>query len=134
MSPIKHIFVVALITIFTTSCGENKSNNASAPQAEGAAVKQEAVDPAKLYFEAVSLRDGTDGKTVDKEKALAIFKQLADMGDSNAMFFVGVMYENGESVPVDQNKALEWLEKSAKAGNGAAPERIKQLKAKMKKK
>jgi hypothetical protein len=37
------------------------------------------------------------------------FKELAEQGDPEAQFALGVMYDNGLGVPKDYQKAVYWL-------------------------
>lgn len=41
----------------------------------------------------------------------------AELGDPNAMFFLGVMYHFGRYVDPNDKKALQWLQQSAAKGN-----------------
>lgn len=41
---------------------------------------------------------------------------LADMGNDEAQFGLGVMYENGDGVPQDYRQAAVWYRKSAEQG------------------
>jgi uncharacterized protein len=42
---------------------------------------------------------------------------LANKGDAEAQYHVGMMYNNGIGTPQDPNKAFGWFEKSAAAGD-----------------
>jgi hypothetical protein len=48
--------------------------------------------------------------------ALKILLPAAEAGDANAQNIVGAAYENGNGVPQDATKALEWYEKSVAQG------------------
>lgn len=125
---IKLLFAVSIASLLM-GCGEKNtsatSNNATGTE-QTAAPAVNKMDPAEMYTRAAQLRD--DWKTAE---ALELFTQAADMGERDSMFMLGIMYENGESVPVDEQKAIELLTKSAQLGNGSAPARLKALKAKM---
>ncbi len=43
-------------------------------------------------------------------------KQMAEKGDSEAQYKLGVLYENGEGVPQDHADAFKWYRVSAEAG------------------
>ena len=140
MNKIYTLIYAAIIASLLVGCGKKSENAApstgSAPAAttESAQAAAPAVDNAALFYEqGRELRDGLKG-VVDKAKAFELFSKSAELGNSGAMFFVGVMYANGESVHVDEQKALEWLEKSDKGGCGAAAPYMKELKARMAKK
>ena len=53
----------------------------------------------------------------DYEKALEIFRPLAEQGDSDAQATMGIMYEFGRGVPIDKKVAMEWYIKAAMQGN-----------------
>lgn len=82
-----------------------------------------------IFEKAKAFYSGSNG-VLDKAKAFELFTQAANLGNSGAMFFVGVMYAQGEYVAVDKQKALAWFEKSIAAGSDAAVPWIKELKAK----
>ena len=135
MNKSRGLFFAVLITSLFMGCSK-KSENSTATEPGTSSPSIETAQPVTvnadtMYTEARDLRDGTNTVAVDKAKAFELFTKSAELGNAGAMFFLGVMYENGESVPVDNQKALEWLEKSDKGGCGAAPVRIKELKAKM---
>ena len=74
------------------------------------------VVPAWADFQA-----GMDAKNRgDFAKALREWRPLAEQGDAQAQFYLGVLYENGDGIPPDYGKAREWYEKSAAQGNANA--------------
>jgi len=61
---------------------------------------------------------GMDAKNRgDFARALRELRPLAEQGDAQAQFYVGMLYENGDGVPTDYVKAREWYEKSAFQGH-----------------
>ncbi len=58
-----------------------------------------------------------DGKPQD---AAALFRQAADLGDTNAMLELGESYANGEGISKDDLEALRWFLRAAGGGNTAA--------------
>ena len=56
----------------------------------------------------------------------AIGKRRAAAGSDGAMNGLGVIYDHGEGVPQDYQKAREWYEKAA-GGNTNAQQRLKTL-------
>ena len=46
--------------------------------------------------------------------------KLAAAGNAEAQYRIGVIYENGDGVPKDMKKAVEWYQKAAEQGNAAA--------------
>lgn len=53
----------------------------------------------------------------DYAQAVAIWRPLAEKGDSDAQFNLGQAYRLGRGVTVDLATAQSWLEKAAKAGH-----------------
>ena len=58
-----------------------------------------------------------DGKPQD---AATLFRQAADLGDTNAMQELGESYANGEGISKDDLEALRWFLRAAGGGNTAA--------------
>lgn len=52
---------------------------------------------------------------------------VAEAGDANSMFNLGVMYANGEGVAKDDAEAVRWYRKAADLGNRHAIRRLKGL-------
>jgi hypothetical protein len=53
-------------------------------------------------------------------KSLADLRKLADQGDADAQWQMGVRYHNGEGVPHDDAQAMQWFLRAAEQGNVAA--------------
>lgn len=64
------------------------------------------------FWLGANFRDGTLFKKDDAE-AFKLFSAAAEQGQQGAQWFLGVMYEHGESVPVDLEKARHWYTQSA---------------------
>ena len=56
----------------------------------------------------------------DYVTALRLWRPLADQGDADAQYNLGVMYNNGDGVPQDYAEAMKWHRKAADQGNGNA--------------
>ena len=52
--------------------------------------------------------------------ALKNFKPLAEQGNANAQFNLGLMYNYGHGVPQDYKQAVYWYKKSTEQGNAKA--------------
>jgi len=52
--------------------------------------------------------------------ALRLWRPLADRGDADAQYNLGVMYNNGDGVRQDYAEALKWHRQAAAQGNGNA--------------
>ena len=51
------------------------------------------------------------------EKALPLLEKAAREGDSDAPFYLGIMYDDGKGVEKDENISFHWFETAAKNGN-----------------
>src|SRR5690606_13747029 len=104
------VFTAAFLTV---ACGDNPdSTPGNAPPA--AIQAPSTVDASALHRDALRVREAGDFA-----KAFDLFNQAATAGDRDAMFFLGVMYEHGESVDVNYEKAIEWYTKSDALGCGS---------------
>jgi TPR repeat protein len=56
----------------------------------------------------------------DYATALRLWRSLAEQGDADAQYNLGVMYSNGDGVPRDYAEAMKWHRKAAEQGNGNA--------------
>jgi TPR repeat protein len=56
----------------------------------------------------------------DYVTALRLWRSLAEQGDADAQYNLGVMYSNGDGVPRDYAEAMKWQRKAAEQGNGNA--------------
>ena len=64
------------------------------------------------------LQAGKDAYNVgDYETALKEFRPLAEQGDADALFYLGVMYERGKGVTQDYKEALKWYRLAATQGD-----------------
>jgi putative methionine-R-sulfoxide reductase with GAF domain len=52
--------------------------------------------------------------------SLADMQRLADNGDADAQWQMGVRFHNGEDVPRDDAQAMQWFQRAAEQGNVAA--------------
>ena len=52
--------------------------------------------------------------------SLADVRKLADQGDAEAQWQMGVRYHNGEDVPQDDVQAMQWFLRAAEQGHVAA--------------
>lgn len=65
------------------------------------------VDEACLYLR------GGQGVSADLPKAFSLFSSAAKAGDPHAAYYLGMMYQNGMSVPRDAKAAAQWLQFAA---------------------
>jgi hypothetical protein len=78
--------------------------------------------------EPVSGQSATDHSSADQRsteqrapaKSLADLRMLADQGDADAQWQMGVRYHNAEDVPHDDAQAMKWFLRAAEQGNVAA--------------
>jgi len=78
-----------------------------------------------LFLSSIACASVEDGLKAYKNKnyshAFRIFKKNANKGDADAALYLGVMYNEGTSPSIDNNKALKWFKFSAENGNAIAP-------------
>ena len=58
----------------------------------------------------------------DYATALRLWRPLADRGDADAQFNLGIAYNNGDGVPKDYARAYMWFSLAAAAGDPTAAE------------
>ena len=62
--------------------------------------------------------EGIEAYTIgDFPKAIAEFQALADQGDIEGQYFLGLFYHNGFGVKRDQAESLKWFLKAAQQGD-----------------
>ena len=62
--------------------------------------------------------EGIEAYTIgDFPKAIAEFQALADQGDIDGQYFLGLFYHNGFGVKRDQAESLKWFLKAAQQGD-----------------
>ena len=54
------------------------------------------------------------------ERAFPLLKEDAEKGKAQAQFYFGQLYEEGNIVKMDEQKALIWYQKAAEQNNGDA--------------
>lgn len=62
-------------------------------------------------------------------RALELFEKEAAKGSTDAMCYLGKMYEKGYGCRKNMSRALEWYEKASGAGNSEADRNVKRLQA-----
>ena len=63
---------------------------------------------------------GTNGYPLNQKKAFDFFSRSAELGLSEAMNYLGVMYQRGENVMQNYKTAADWYSKAIQADNGNA--------------
>jgi TPR repeat protein len=71
--------------------------------------------PVKNYNDAIALLEKGDRKTAHE-----IFVLLSDQGDDRAQYQLGQMYDYGQGVDHNIDKAVYWYERASAAGNKQA--------------
>ena len=64
--------------------------------------------------------DATLAAPRPQPKPLPELRKLADQGDADAQWQMGVRYHNGDDVPHDDAQAMQWFQRAAEQGNVAA--------------
>lgn len=75
---------------------------------------QEAI---KTYNEGYYYYTGTNSHPRDHQKALAYFMRAAQLGVSEAMNYLGIMYEAGDCVEKNPTRAAQWFAKGITTNN-----------------
>jgi hypothetical protein len=73
--------------------------------------------------QAVPVQQTGDRSLADQRaqaKSLPELRKLADQGDADAQWLMGVRYHDGEGVPQDDAQAMQWFLRAAEQGNVAA--------------
>ena len=77
------------------------------------------VDPAVIYEQAYKFDSG-EGVPRDSAKAVAMYRQAASLGHTDAMLRLGYLYENGKAVPHDTAQAAQWYRRASDLGQSKA--------------
>jgi TPR repeat protein len=72
---------------------------------------------------------GVPGIKQDYAEALRWYLRAAELGDPDAQFNVGLIYENGLGVPQDPAEAMKWFALSAEQGDLDAQDHLDRLRA-----
>jgi hypothetical protein len=73
--------------------------------------------------ETVAAQRAADRSSVEQRapaKSLPELRKLADQGDADAQWQMGLRYHNGEDVPQDDSQATQWFLRAAEQGNVTA--------------
>ena len=77
-----------------------------------------------LAFTPVAAQDLMKGydafEAGDYATALQEWRPLAEQGDADAQYFLGVMYKNGQGVPQDYAESVKWYRLAAEQGDADA--------------
>ena len=107
------LFVLTLclcLAVFGTAFAETAATEA--PKAETPATETSAEELYKTGLEAFSAED--------YGKAMEYLAKAAELGNSDALFAIGCMYDAGLGVEQDTGKAIEYYQKAAGLGNAGA--------------
>lgn len=77
-------------------------------------MSQEAID---IYNQGYYYYTGTNGFPLNYNKALDYFKKAAELGNADAMNYLGVMYQYGQNVIKNTTTAADWYYKAIQADN-----------------
>lgn len=75
----------------------------------------------------VAYSKGYGGLAIDKATALGWYLKAAKLGNIQAMYNAGVLYEQGLGTVQDLSKAKAWYEKAVQGGHAKAKERLEKL-------
>lgn len=125
------LFVITLILV-TSACSQQKEEHTYGALTKDYKdvseykSKHELEEAAKAndveaIFVLASMYATGEGEKLDQKKALELFEKSAQLGSSNAMLQLGLIYRNGNDlIKKDDLKALKWFEQGAKKGNPSA--------------
>lgn len=71
----------------------------------------------EICTEAHRYYTASDGYPLNPRKAVTLFQQAAELGASDAMNYLGVIYEDGKYVPKDLQEAAKWYYKAYQTDN-----------------
>ena len=66
-------------------------------------------------------------RRADYNAAFSSYKKGAELGNADAMFYLGIMHYKGQSGPQNFTEAAHWIEKAAKLDHGKATFELAQL-------
>lgn len=119
----KRVILFEIIVVFFFSSVFPQTRNHKTKVTTKQNIQKES-DAKLLYEQACDLYYGTNGKLMNREKAISLYKQSADMGYSVAQYELGRLYiiasDNNEKIHITKEEALDYLKKSAKQKNPRA--------------
>lgn len=75
----------------------------------------------------ISYSLGANGVQQDKSQSFVCFLRGAELGDSEAQYFLAQAYWEGLGVQKDREQSIEWLTKSAELGHPESPRLLKEI-------
>jgi len=73
------------------------------------------------------LANAGEGVPQNYAEARRWYEQAAGLGESWAMFSIGIMYEFGQGVSQDKSEARNWYQKAAALGHAEANQKLQTL-------
>jgi putative methionine-R-sulfoxide reductase with GAF domain len=93
---------------------------ASSAQAAQQSLVEAASTPSGQSATDQRLLDQRSAAERPRPKSLAELRKLADQGDAEAQWQMGVRFHNGEGVPHDDAQAMQWFQRAAERGHVTA--------------
>ena len=84
-------------------------------------------DSEQIYSAAIACLNGK-GVSQDYGKALQLFHEADQKGNSSSAYYLGMIYEKGLGTPKDLKMAHTWYSKAAQNGDALARERMRKMK------
>lgn len=72
--------------------------------------------------QAINLRGHSEVK--DKQQGFTMMRKLAESGIPDAMFYLGLMYEDGDGTEKDMKNAMNWYSKGADNGDASSLQKM----------
>ena len=125
---INHFILISLLSIFIIGCDtiqvlnayfkapRKMSNEKAAAEAPGIALVEEIKD-AEPPDDSETL---TSVAKPEESENISNLRILAEQGNAEAQFYLGVCYETGNDVQKDYNEAVKWYRMSAEKGKAEA--------------
>ncbi|GBC21976.2 kinase-like domain-containing protein [Rhizophagus irregularis DAOM 181602=DAOM 197198] len=68
------------------------------------------------------------GISIDRKKAVELYQKAANLGNKIRQYNLAIMYENGDGIEKNIDKAIYWYKQSVKQGHQDAQNKLKMLK------
>lgn len=72
-------------------------------------------------------RESEAAESYEKEQLFELCRSMADSGDTDAQFELGLLYLEGAGVEADEDEAISWLQLSLSQGHPRANELLEYL-------
>jgi serine/threonine protein kinase len=107
----------ALAILINKEKEEIKKNNSNSKIIENAKIRNSQSEKSfNILEQAENYYYGQRGVEKEVEKGIKLFIESANLGNLEAQYMVGYIYDNGDYVPKNEREAVKWYLKSANQG------------------